>query len=47
MAEGVSAVNIILIKLMGTPELTVIDLPVVNTTNCSYIAQLHQLILPR
>lgn len=47
MAEGTSTVNLTLIKLMGTPELTVIDLPVVNTINCSYIAQLHQFILPR
>lgn len=43
MAEGIFAVNIIPIKLMGTAE----DLPVVNTMNCSYIAQLYQLILPR
>lgn len=47
LAEGTSAVNVILIKLMGTPELTVINLAVVNTMNCRYVAQLHQLILPR
>ena len=47
MAEGTSAVNIILTKLMGTSKLTVSNLPAVNTMNCSYIAQLHQLILPR